>query len=116
MKACNDDDAATKCDFFKGMHTDLTEKFENEIYDIEELKSEGRAKKFCPYFHSRRIKDVADVLLLPYNYLLHMAAFPAFNIELSNSIVIFDGAHNVQTTAEEGSSYTLSISHLEQVG
>lgn len=50
---------------------------------------------FCPYFHSRRLKDVCDILLLPYNYLLDMAKTPVFSIEIKDCVVIFDEAHNV---------------------
>jgi len=76
---------------------------------------EGIANKWCPYFHSRRIKDIADVLLMPYNYLLQPSTTPAFRIELSNCIIIFDEAHNILNTAEEGASINISITMLQEV-
>lgn len=41
------------------------------------------------------MKDICDILLLPYNYLLDVSSFPVFSIDLKDSVIIFDEAHNV---------------------
>ena len=38
--------------------------------DIEELKDFGIKNGICPYFFERQRKEVADIILMPYNYLL----------------------------------------------
>ena len=38
--------------------------------DIEELKDFGRRNKSCPYYFERFRKENADLILMPYNYLL----------------------------------------------
>ncbi|KRX03204.1 P-loop containing nucleoside triphosphate hydrolase [Pseudocohnilembus persalinus] len=117
LKACKGglDENSTRCDYFKSVHQDKSEQFLNQILDIEELKDLGRQKTFCPYFHSRRVKDVCDIILLPYNYLLDANSFPVFNIDLKDCVIIFDEAHNVQNVSENGSSFSLSITALAEV-
>jgi hypothetical protein len=59
--------------------------------DIEEIKIDGSQKKYCPYFHSRRLKDDVDILFLPYNYILeNNNSNSPFNIEIKDAILIFD--------------------------
>lgn len=41
-----------------------------EVMDIEELKAYGTKHKACPYYFERMRKESADIILMPYNYLL----------------------------------------------
>lgn len=38
--------------------------------DIEDLKKFGSDTNLCPYYFERARKDHADLMLIPYNYLL----------------------------------------------
>lgn len=40
------------------------------VVDIEDLVSMGKRMKFCPYYMSRELKNHADIIFMPYNYLL----------------------------------------------
>uniref|UniRef100_A0A8P4GG84 Regulator of telomere elongation helicase 1 n=1 Tax=Dicentrarchus labrax TaxID=13489 RepID=A0A8P4GG84_DICLA len=62
----------------------------------------------CPYYLSRSLKQQADVIFMPYNYLLDPKSRRAHNIELNGAVVIFDEAHNVEKTCEESTSFDLS--------
>ena len=42
--------------------------------DIEELAAQGRRRAVCPYYASRAAVACADVLLVPYNCLIHKCA------------------------------------------
>jgi len=42
----------------------------DKTMDVEELKSYGRENNVCPYYMSRDLKDHADIILMPYTYLL----------------------------------------------
>ena len=44
---------------------------------------------------SRELKNEADIVFLPYNYLLDPKSRKAHGVELNNNIVIFDEAHNL---------------------
>lgn len=39
------------------------------VIDIEDLVSLGNKHKFCPYYMSKELKDHADIIFMPYNYL-----------------------------------------------
>lgn len=41
-----------------------------EILDIEDLAAEGRSCGVCPYYLARTAKESADVVLMPYNYII----------------------------------------------
>ena len=42
----------------------------NEILDIEELVSVSKEKTMCPYYSSRELLRRADIIFMPYNYLI----------------------------------------------
>lgn len=50
--------------------------------DIEDLVKVGRKKTFCPYYMARELKQDADIIFLPYNYLLDPKSRKAHGVEL----------------------------------
>ncbi|KAM6924811.1 regulator of telomere elongation helicase 1 [Xenentodon cancila] len=80
----------------------------NSILDVEDLVKFGTKNRVCPYYLSRSLKQQADIIFMPYNYLLDPKSRRAHNIELSGAVVIFDEAHNVEKTCEEATSFDLS--------
>ncbi|RUS73449.1 hypothetical protein EGW08_018786 [Elysia chlorotica] len=69
-----------------------------EVADIEQLVTNGRQMKACPYYGARRAVPLAEVVALPYNTLLHKKTREACNIKLEGSVVIVDEAHNLLET------------------
>lgn len=49
----------------------------------------------CPYYVSRALSKHAEIVFCPYNYLLDPVIRDAMGIDLSNSVVVLDEAHNV---------------------
>lgn len=43
---------------------------EVSVMDIEDLVKLGNAHKFCPYYMSKELVKSADIIFMPYNYLL----------------------------------------------
>ncbi|XP_042610083.1 regulator of telomere elongation helicase 1-like [Cyprinus carpio] len=78
-----------------------------------------KKERVCPYYLSRSLKQHADVIFMPYNYLLDPKSRRAHNIELKGAVVIFDEAHNIEKMCEESTSFDLSphdlISAIEAV-
>lgn len=81
------------------------------IRDIEDLVELGHEKKVCPYYSSREIANNgwAEITTLPYQLLLQSEARDALGLDLKNSIVIIDEAHNLIDTIS--SIHSLSITH-----
>jgi hypothetical protein len=41
-----------------------------KIADLEEIKGIGMEQGFCPYFYEKHCKNRANLILMPYTYLL----------------------------------------------
>ena len=85
-----------------------------QVLDIEELVSEGKRLQGCPYYASRHAVEDAQIVVLPYNTLLHKSTREAIGIGLKKSIVIVDEAHNLLDTISHIHSVEISGSHLIQ--
>ncbi|XP_062282424.1 regulator of telomere elongation helicase 1 [Scomber scombrus] len=97
------------CVFYNNVDEKSTDKdLVNFILDMEDLVKFGNKQKACPYYLSRSMKNQADVIFMPYNYLLDPKSRRAHNIELNGAVVIFDEAHNVEKTCEESTSFDLT--------
>uniref|UniRef100_A0A8D8SK57 Regulator of telomere elongation helicase 1 homolog n=2 Tax=Cacopsylla melanoneura TaxID=428564 RepID=A0A8D8SK57_9HEMI len=83
-----------------------------EVGDIEDLVKKGKKKKCCPYFATKELQKSADVIFLPYNYLLDQRIRKTQEIELNNDVIILDEAHNVEKICEEAASVSLASSDL----
>eukprot|EP00041_Stephanoeca_diplocostata_P036359 m.1323962 g.1323962 ORF g.1323962 m.1323962 type:complete len:796 (+) comp24851_c0_seq31:77-2464(+) len=78
------------------------------IMDIEDLVTEGTKTRVCPYYLAREGQQEADLLVVPYNYLLDRHMREAQKIIVENAVVIIDEAHNLEKHAEESASFELS--------
>nr|CDS28821.2 regulator of telomere length splice variant; regulator of telomere elongation helicase [Hymenolepis microstoma] len=84
----------------------------SKISDIEDLCKFGRDNRACAYYLSREVKADAEILFMPYNYLLDVKIRSLYGIELTNAIVIFDEAHNIEQVCEDAASATLTSTFL----
>jgi regulator of telomere elongation helicase 1 len=57
---------------------------------------------------------VAEVVFLPYNYLLDKAARKAQGVDVNNAIIIFDEAHNVESSCGDATSFEISTTDLKR--
>lgn len=108
-------------------HTNLDAKkedpdFKMDVLDIEDLVVLGKKHSVCPYFMTKEIRKTADIVFMPYNYLLDPKIRKIHNIELQGNVVVFDEAHNVEKMCEESASIelksldiTLCIDEVTQV-
>ena len=56
---------------------------------------------------AQKLMGTADLVLCPYNYIIDPSIRDAMSIELTNSIIIFDEAHNIEDVCRDaGSSIT----------
>ncbi|KAM0925170.1 hypothetical protein ACQ4PT_004361 [Festuca glaucescens] len=63
--------------------------------DIEDLAQIGKKIGTCPYYGARDMVRSADLVVLPYQSLLLKSARESLGLNLKNSVVIIDEAHNL---------------------
>lgn len=81
--------------------------------DIEELVELGKREGPCPYFVNREGLEDAELVLLPYHYLLDPLNRRALKgIDWHSSVVIFDEAHNIESVCAEVASFDLPVPTL----
>ncbi|XP_071504230.1 ATP-dependent DNA helicase DDX11-like [Diadema antillarum] len=69
-----------------------------EVMDMEQLVDVGKELKACPYYGTRYAVPSAQLVVLPYNTLLHKSTREACRIKLKGNVVIVDEAHNLIET------------------
>ncbi|KAG8131561.1 hypothetical protein E2320_009490, partial [Naja naja] len=63
--------SSRSCHFYNNVEEKSTEKdLIDPILDIEDLVKNGNKHRVCPYYLSRSLKQQADIIFMPYNYLL----------------------------------------------
>ncbi|XP_077192063.1 regulator of telomere elongation helicase 1 isoform X2 [Paroedura picta] len=101
--------ATRSCYFYNNVEEKSTEKdLLSSILDIEDLVRNGNKHRVCPYYLSRNLKQQADIIFMPYNYLLDPKSRKAHNLDLRGTVVILDEAHNVERLCEELASFDLT--------
>ncbi|KAJ3596943.1 hypothetical protein NHX12_003343 [Muraenolepis orangiensis] len=68
------------------------------VSDIEQLVTLGRKAKACPYYGTRLAIPPSQLVVLPYQMVLHAATRRASGIQLKGQILIIDEAHNLSDT------------------
>lgn len=84
-----------------------------EVSDIEELHKQAEFHEFCPYYGNKERAGQADVIFMPYNYLIDEKVRDSMEINFANSIIIFDEAHNIPQCAEDVASFEVRSKHLD---
>ncbi len=82
------------------------------VMDIEDLTKLGNSRNLCPYFLSRDMAANADIVFMPYNYLIDPKTRGGLGIKWENAILIFDEAHNVEGVCSDAASFDIPASLL----
>jgi regulator of telomere elongation helicase 1 len=84
------------CEFHQNIEgTKRDESIINKISDIEEMVEIGKYHATCPYYLGRELQKTADIIFMPYNYLIDSNTRSSLNIDLEDSVILFDEAHNL---------------------
>uniref|UniRef100_A0A4W6DAM5 DEAD/H (Asp-Glu-Ala-Asp/His) box helicase 11 n=1 Tax=Lates calcarifer TaxID=8187 RepID=A0A4W6DAM5_LATCA len=68
------------------------------VHDIEQLLKLGRETHSCPYYATRLAIPPAQLVVLPYQMVLHEATRKATGVQLKGQVLIIDEAHNLSDT------------------
>ncbi|CAC5411576.1 DDX11 [Mytilus coruscus] len=93
--------------------SDFKNKILLEAMDMEQIVIAGKQAKACPYYGTRYAIPLAELVVLPYNTLLHKSTREACGIRLDGNIVIIDEAHNLLETINN--IHILYVLHYKQV-
>ncbi len=107
--------SGSSCPFYKSAAiNDLRDQALLEVQDIEQLVNTGLEMKACPYYASRKAVEDAQVVVVPYNTLLHKSTREICGLQLKGSVVIVDEAHNLLDTISHIHSSEVTSVHLSQ--
>ncbi|AAS54480.1 AGL010Wp [Eremothecium gossypii ATCC 10895] len=118
-EACMDAVSKSECSFFSAAREpDIIRQFQDQafstIQDIEDLVGIGNTLHACPYYSSRELIEGAEVITLPYQHLLLENARKTMGIDLRDSIIVIDEAHNLIDTINSIHSASISLTELRQ--
>ncbi|EAA01808.4 AGAP001537-PA [Anopheles gambiae str. PEST] len=83
-----------------------------EVPDIEDLVKAGKREQACPYYASRAAIPDAQVLMVPYQLILHRRTRQQSGIRLQDAILIIDEAHNLLDTISAIHSQEVRLEQL----
>ncbi|XP_017699231.3 ATP-dependent DNA helicase DDX11 [Phoenix dactylifera] len=92
-----------------------TEVWEHGASDIEDLAQLGRKIGTCSYYGAREMVRAGDLVVLPYQSLLLRSARESLGLNLKNSVVVIDEAHNVADSLTSMYNSKITVSQLKQV-
>jgi chromosome transmission fidelity protein 1 len=98
---------STSCPFMPGNQPLLMAEILTSIRDIEEIVKKSEELKTCPYYATRKSIEDGQVVLVPYNSILHKSTRISSGINLKDNILIIDEAHNLLDAIER--MYSVSV-------
>ena len=78
------------------------------LVDMEEIYKRGQRRDACGYYATRAMMAQCDLIVLPYQMLLHEPTRRTLGLPLKDAVVIIDEAHNLIDTINSVHSATLS--------
>jgi Fanconi anemia group J protein len=109
---CRDLGKTRSCHFSHRTRDLLESLMTSGVWDIEDAVKMGRRQKGCPYYASRAAVQKASIVFAPYNYILDCNIRASMGVELRDSIVLFDEAHNIEDVSRTAASTQLNRSML----
>lgn len=105
---------AKQCNYYKNVERTLenSEVMKQPVTDIEDLVKLGKSCNACPYYMARGISGSADIVFLPYNYVLDPKLLKSASLKLEKSVVILDEAHNVEKVCQDAASAQIASSDI----
>lgn len=116
---CQDLRKDSNCVYFKNLKDANSNNMTNfptpqiykSIIDIEDLHEIGKESKTCAYYGTKHLVETAEIITMPYQLLF----MEDNNIDLSNSIVIVDEAHNLVSTLIDMNRADISLTELKAI-
>ncbi|KII74293.1 Fanconi anemia group J protein [Thelohanellus kitauei] len=90
-----------RCHFYQNVNLSdsnkkLREKGLDNCWNLEDFVAFCQEMNSCPYFSAQKLTEKADLIFAPYNYVMNPVISEQMSLDLENSVVILDEAHNVE--------------------
>ncbi|XP_075242792.1 Fanconi anemia group J protein-like [Convolutriloba macropyga] len=112
-----------ECSYYNGLQKALRDpsvkknkerlNMQTNPWDIEDLIEHGRERKVCPYFLSRELQKSCEIIFCPYNYVIDPRIRSSLDVQLEESVVILDEAHNIEDVARSAGSLSTNQDDLD---
>jgi Rad3-related DNA helicase len=86
-----------------------------KVWDIEDAYRCGTYSRGCSYYATKSIFETANYIFSPYNYIIDPDIRRAMKIDLKDSIVIFDEAHNIEDVTREAASLESNRTQIAEI-
>jgi len=100
------------CPFIPGDQRMLMAEVLTNIQDVEEITQKGQESNTCPYYGSRKSLQNGQLILVPYNSILHKNTRVSLGIDLKGNVLIIDEAHNLLDAIERMHSSVITGRNL----
>ncbi|CAI2382215.1 unnamed protein product [Moneuplotes crassus] len=90
-------------------------KDKGEIMDIEDIVEHGKLHSICPYYLQKEKAKTANLVTMPYNYIINPRIRKHMEVSLQDSIVIVDEAHNFGPACESNATVELDRDVLKEM-
>ena len=103
----------SKCPFVKPEAMKIVNWSSYDGKTIDEMKKIGIERKFCPFTFEKEKCQSSDIVFLPYNYIFDFKIFRAIGLNLKNSIIIVDEAHNLKDICSDSFSADINYNMID---
>lgn len=108
--------SSNKCSFYNSTAIEnLKNESVSQIMDIEDLVHISKEHKACPYYSSRLAAHDSQIVMVPYQMILHQKTRSQLGIDIQGSVLIIDEAHNLIDTIAAIHNTEISLKHIEEV-
>lgn len=101
------------------MMSNVTKEFADlslaKIRDIEDLNQLGTELNICPYYSVRKGIDMTEIISLPYQMIFQDTTRKILNLDIKDSIIIIDEAHNIIDVITSIYSIKVTLDQLNKV-
>ncbi|KAK2952206.1 putative Fanconi anemia group J protein like protein [Blattamonas nauphoetae] len=111
-KLCKNDE----CEYARGARRMVTDpRVRYGLWTLDEIKQIGREVRGCPYLVANQLVQTAEIIFMPYNYLLTRSIRRVLNMGqmMQNALLLFDEAHNIESTCIDSATVALPLQSLD---
>ncbi|KAI5167167.1 hypothetical protein NEIRO03_1706 [Nematocida sp. AWRm78] len=117
-KKNKDVNSKDKCKYYsidKESRTSSMETTLPSVFSIEDLIQSGSECRTCPYYYTKDMQDKSTIVFAPYNYIINKSIVKAMGIDLNDSIIIVDEAHNLDDICRSSGSVDIERTVLDGI-